>query len=387
MFCKNCGKEINNRTKFCKYCGSELKIGRFLIFQNRIAEWLRNHHKGTIIIVGIVFLIIISIFYEDSSSPKDSYSPSQPQNVSEKQYSPTFLYNQEEITATVVNIFCESALSNEESSGGSGTIIDKDGLILTNSHVIPQDKDNLRVVEEGCVVILPDPVTGQPKDLYLADPIVISGISDKYDLAFMSIYAAYYNEEEQKYAGTYPRQFPAFDDTTRCKNENIQLGEPVRIFGYPEISGGYSLTITDGIVSSFPGEGLIMTSAKVSYGNSGGLAVDRNGCMIGVPSMFSSDENESLGVIISTDLISKFTEEAEQELKKNSNDGVSKEQSKSLLCNGSYWSLCPTGKEFYCPPVGDPFCCDGVVCNNECWTQCPIGQKFICPSIGDAYCY
>jgi len=53
-------------------------------------------------------------------------------------------------------------------------------------------------------------------------------------------------------------------------------------------------------------EGLIITSAKISYGNSGGLAVDQNGCMIGIPSMVIGDENESLGVIISNVLINDF---------------------------------------------------------------------------------
>jgi len=43
---------------------------------------------------------------------------------------------------------------------------------------------------------------------------------------------------------------------------------------------GYSLTVTDGIVSSLSGDGLIYTSAKISHGNSGGLAVDKNGCIL-----------------------------------------------------------------------------------------------------------
>ena len=218
-------------------------------------------------------------------------------------------YNQNEIVSSVVNIFCPSTESDEESSGGSGTIIDEDGLILTNSHIIPQDEQYLHVDETGCFVVLPDPATGQPGDVYLANPIVLPGVSDTYDLAYMSVYAAYYDTDTGEYAGVYPRKFPTFDDTTRCRNENVQLGEPVRIFGYPAISGGYSLTITDGVVSSFPGDGLIITSAKISHGNSGGLAVDRYGCMIGVPSLVSSDEAESLGVIYSMDLVWQFYDE------------------------------------------------------------------------------
>jgi len=56
----------------------------------------------------------------------------------------------------------------------------------------------------------------------------------------------------------------------------------------------------------FLDEGLIITSAKISHGNSGGLAVDQYGCRIGIPAMVTGDENESLGVIISNDLIFEF---------------------------------------------------------------------------------
>lgn len=381
MFCRNCGQVAESGQKFCKNCGQELKLGKFLI----LTQWFKYHRKGILIIIGvIIFFVIASIFSEDYS-PRDSYSPTLSESVSIKQYSPNPSYNQEEITSTIVNIFCSSTWPDEGGSGGSGTIIDKKGLILTNSHIIPQDSVNLHVGEEGCLVVLPDPKTGLPQDFYLADPIVIHEISDKYDLAFMSIYAAYYDEEEQKYDGVYPREFPTFDDSKRCKQESIKLGESVRIFGYPTISGGYSLTITDGVVSSFLGGGLITTSAKISHGNSGGLVVDENGCMIGIPSMVSSDEYESLGVIISNDLILEFVEELEVYI----DQYLLEEPPESPWCNGKYWSPCPRGQKFYCPTVGDPICCisDALFCNGECWTSCPIGQRFICPSFGDPYCY
>jgi putative serine protease PepD len=246
--------------------------------------------------LGIIAILVITSVYSKSYFSSDFSSP---QNN---------LYNQEEIASSVVNIYCESTQSSEESSGGSGTIIHEDGIILTNSHIIPQDATSLHVGEKGCLVVLPDPINGQPSDIYWARPVVIPGLSDEYDLAIMSINSAYYDDKAQGYAGVYPRRFPVFDDTARCMNKKVQLGESVRIFGYPAISGGYSLTITDGVVSSLPGNGLIVTSAKVSHGNSGGLAVDRQGCMIGVPSMVSSDENESLGVIISMDLVNEFAE-------------------------------------------------------------------------------
>lgn len=297
MYCTNCGNQQSNIHQFCTNCGGKL-----------IKTLPQPKNKKSLpIIIGVIlgFLVIVYIWnwligYED-----------EPAIASPSNFSQTFNFNQVEVVASVVNIFCSSSISDEYSSGGSGTILSEDGLILTNSHIIPQDEEHILTSEYGCLVVLPDPITGYPDELFWAEPIVIPELSDEYDLAFMQIYDAYYDEEDQEYAGTYPRDFPAFDDTNRCLDEDFQLGEPVRIFGYPTIGGGNSLTITDGVLSSFLGDGLITTSAKIGQGNSGGLAVDRNGCMIGVPSMVSFDEHESLGVIISTPLMYEFLDELE----------------------------------------------------------------------------
>jgi len=277
----------------------ERKYGNKLVRSN-FGVW------NWIIVVTVVIVLTFAIFSEDTTTDTTSTSPTNT--------SITKAYNQEEITSSVVNIFCPSIVEGEEGTGGSGTIITEEGIILTNSHIIPQNEKYINVDEKGCLVILPNPSTGQPKEMYWATPIVLPEISDTYDLAYLSIYAAYYDEESKEYQGTYPRTFPAFDDSSRCVDENVKLGEKVTIFGYPSLSGGYSLTVTDGLVSSFPGEGLIVTSAKISEGNSGGLAVDEKGCMLGIPSMISYDETESLGVIISSDLIIKFSDEVSKYL-------------------------------------------------------------------------
>ena len=297
MYCKNCGTNVKTGSKFCQNCGQEVKIGRFTILRTRFFDWLKEHKKGLLIFAGVVLVFVIISAYEDSSTNQTTTNYPAVQTTS---------YNQNNIVTSVVNILCPSTQSDDESSGGSGTIISEDGLILTNSHIIPQDKKYIHVDEVGCLVVLPDPTTGQPDGIYLAHPIVLPGISDNYDLAYMNIYAAYYDTDTGEYKGTYPRKFPFVDTATQC---TAKLGEPIRIFGYPALSGGYSLTITDGVFSSFPGDGLIVTSAKISHGNSGGLAVDKNGCMVGVPSMVSSDESESLGVIYSMDLVRQFDDE------------------------------------------------------------------------------
>ena len=286
MFCKHCGNELISGNKYCTKCGNETQIVQ-------VKKQGSFFSKKRLIIFCICILVVFLFFYNSSSKP-------------------TTDQRDQNIASTVVNIICEGASGKDEDiSGGSGTIITASGLVLTNSHIIPQG-ENLSLNEKSCMVTLPDPTTGASKEIYYAKPLVIPDISEKYDLAFLQIDDVYYDEEEGKAYGEYPKQFLAYDSSLYCKNEDIKLGETVRIYGYPTISGGYALTITDGIVSSLlPDEGLIITSAKISHGNSGGLAVDKNGCRIGIPSMVSGDEYESLGVIISNNLISDFTEEVD----------------------------------------------------------------------------
>lgn len=300
MQCSNCGFSNSSGSNFCKECGQKL-IAKW-------HGWFSRHRNKFFAIIG--FFLFIALFGSQDTSTSSLPETTPTVTIAPTKAVPTVKpFDQKLVTSSVVNIFCSSTEGEDESTGGSGTIIDDEGLILTNSHIIPQDDKDVQVDKTGCLVVLPDPVTGLAKDIYLANPIVIPNISDKYDLAYMSIYAAYYDEEEKEYIGKYPRKFPVFDDTDRCSNESVKLGESVRIFGYPAISGGYSLTVTDGIVSSFSRDGLIYTSAKISHGNSGGIAIDSKGCMIGVPSFVSTDENSSLGIIIPTNLISEFSDE------------------------------------------------------------------------------
>jgi hypothetical protein len=248
MFCKHCGKEITDNTKFCTQCGKENVVHKLPqkreIFTRKRILW----GVGGLVILTVIAIVI----YIPSTS------------------APTSISKDEDIASSVVNIYCQGK-TDEESSGGSGTILTEGGLVLTNAHIIPENDTE----EASCLVILPDPTTGSPNEIYIAYPIVIPELSEQYDLAFVQVHDVFYDQEEGKAYGEYPKTFPAYESDRYCKNENVRLGESVRVYGYPAISGGYALTITDGVVSSLlPDEGLIFTSAKISHGNSGGLAVD-----------------------------------------------------------------------------------------------------------------
>lgn len=258
------------------------------------------------IVVIVVAIILYAIYAGDTSSSSTSTVTPEPTPVVQT-------YDQSKIVSSVVNILCPSIYGESESTGGSGTIITDDGVILTNAHIIPHNKRNTLVKDDGCIVTIPDPKTGQIVEIYYANPIVLPEISDNYDLAYLKIYKAVYDDKTGKTWGTYPKKF----DALSCLDGKVDLGDSVRIFGYPAISGdGLSLTVTDGIVSSLPGDGTIVTSAKINHGNSGGLAVNSQGCMIGVPSAFTSDDAGSLGIIYSMDTINSFSSEVSDYLNK-----------------------------------------------------------------------
>lgn len=284
MFCKNCGKQVKSINRFCNNCGQEIKISKFDILKNKSIFIVRNHKR--LIISLMVAFIIIAIFVSMESKQKfDS------KNNIVRESASDIGYDQNKIALSVVNIFCD----NDE--GGSGTIISEEGLILTNNHVIANSAN--------CLVILPDETTGRPAEMYKSEPIIIPDLSEEYDLAGLIINDSF-TDEDGKTWGTYPTVFSSFPISDNCINYSPSLGENVIIYGYPVTSGGYNLTITDGIISSLNDDGTILTSAKIDSGNSGGLAVNQNGCFVGVPSAVVNGDYQNLGVIIPQILIDEF---------------------------------------------------------------------------------
>jgi len=182
--------------------------------------------------------------------------------------------------------------------GGSGTIFSEDGIVLTNNHVIAG--------ASSCSITLPDTTTGTIKEIYRAEPIIIPNLSKQYDIAYLKIYDVY-TDTDGKAWGKYPTNFPAFIAPSGCDKYTPHLGDSVRIYGYPVTSGGYNLTITDGIISSFDDNNNILTTAQIDSGNSGGLAVSQNGCFLGIPSAVVSGNYQNLGIIIPSSIVDQFS--------------------------------------------------------------------------------
>lgn len=79
-------------------------------------------------------------------------------------------------------------------------------------------------------------------------------------------------------------------------SDSVHVGDTINIFGFPAI-GGNTITFTKGIVSGFSSEdqlgdrAWIKTDATISGGNSGGLAADANGHIIGVPTIAAASRD------------------------------------------------------------------------------------------------
>jgi S1-C subfamily serine protease len=154
-----------------------------------------------------------------------------------------------------------------QDGAGSGFIIDKDGHVLTNYHVIAE----ARQVE----------VTLHNRKKYKA---TIVGEDRSHDLAVLLIKA------------------PDLTPMTLGDSKNLQVGQKVYAIGNPF---GLSGTLTRGIVSSIRSvqepDGMtideaIQTDAAINPGNSGGPLLNWHGEVIGINTMIASSVGQSAGI-------------------------------------------------------------------------------------------
>ena len=314
MYCKNCGTEFKNENKFCTNCGydrgnqykghSPNKIVEKEKFNQKITDV--GKWKAIAIIIGFIAVIFILALLFSNRTNISSIT-----NIGNAQ--------------SVVNIVCD------DGSGGSGTIFTAEGMVITNNHVVAD--------ATSCLVTIPDVATGQAVEIYKGEPSIVSVLSEKYDIAGVQITDPY-TDSDGKTWGTYSKTFSPFvlPDTCDTKKPS-QLGDQVKIYGYPVTSGGYNLTVTDGIISSFADDGNILTSAQIDSGNSGGLAIDQDGCWLGIPSAVVSGDYQNLGVIIPSYTVVEFADAvlSEPEITTtNPNTITTPKKTSNQICKDTY---------------------------------------------------
>ena len=167
---------------------------------------------------------------------------------------------------------------------GSGFVISKDGIILTNNHVVEDAKE--------ITVTLTD------KSEYKAK---VLGRDPKTDLAVIKI--------EPK------RSLPV---ANLGDSDSLQVGDWVMAIGNPF---GLSNTVTAGIVSakgrslgSGPYDDFIQTDASINPGNSGGPLFNESGEVVGISSAIFSQNGGNIGIgfAIPINLAKKLVPELEE---------------------------------------------------------------------------
>jgi S1-C subfamily serine protease len=183
-------------------------------------------------------------------------------------------------------------------SSGSGTVITKDGWIVTNFHVA-FDYESGKPHDKLAIGFTKNPKE-KPELTCLADPD--SGLYDrKLDIAVIK--CAQDMKGDPLPAKTTFKPIPMGD------SETVEIGDELYVIGYPGV-GGETINFTSGKVSGFIGEdgqtagdSWLKTEADLAPGNSGGACVNKKGELIGIPTQIHFGNENRGGYVPKINLI------------------------------------------------------------------------------------
>ena len=157
-------------------------------------------------------------------------------------------------------------------ASGSGFVIDNDGYIVTNDHVVAESNSyQVRIGDKGSLI-----------------PARLVGADASTDLALLKVD---------------PAQAGELHPLALANAGDVQVGDTVIAIGSPF---GLQSTLTSGIVSALgraiqsPNgqtiSGALQTDAAINPGNSGGPLIDTNGDVVGVNAQIASQSGGNTGV-------------------------------------------------------------------------------------------
>lgn len=180
---------------------------------------------------------------------------------------------------------------------GSGVFINDSGLILTNSHVVDvQDDFDNSSRSTAYQICLPQNTADEPDCSYLADLVAIN---KDLDMAILQL---------KPINGLSSMAKMPFLNLNL--SDTAQINDEITAIGYPGIGNG-SITVTKGVMSGKTekyNKKWIKTDAVISFGSSGGAAIDKNGQLIGITSAGHADYLGSLGYLINIASINTWLE-------------------------------------------------------------------------------
>lgn len=185
-----------------------------------------------------------------------------------KELTPRDIY--EQASPAVVMVMGHSD-NGKSGSGGTGSIIQSDGVVLTNAHVVIEERTG-KPYSRVSVFLKPPRVTGDSRtDLSRMMRARVMAYSTPLDLALLKIESP-------------PSPLPvvAFAEASQG-----HIGDRVVAIGHPEQGGLW--TLTTGVISAevdnfngVKGKHVFQTEAGLNRGNSGGPLLDSDGRMIAI---------------------------------------------------------------------------------------------------------
>lgn len=188
--------------------------------------------------------------------------------------------------------------SSQQESAGTGIIINSDGLILTNRHVVPSGTTSVSVTLSDGTELKNVKVVGRTSD------------SDSLDVAFLKITDAQGHKLTPAAIGD---------------SSQVQVGDSVVAIG--NALGQFQNTVTSGIISGYGRsvqagdssgtqasenlDDLFQTDAAINEGNSGGPLVNLNGQVIGINTAIASN-SQSVGFAIPINDVTGLIKQVEQ---------------------------------------------------------------------------
>jgi len=199
-----------------------------------------------------------------------------------KELSPREIYEQASPAVVMVMGYADGG---RKGSGGTGSIIQSDGLVLTNAHVVLEEQTG-KPFAHLSVFLKPARVTGESKrDLSRMVRAKVVAYSQPLDLALLRLDGV-------------TEALPVVDVS---ESGRARIGDRVVAIGHPEQGGLW--TLTTGVISAevdnfngVKGKQVFQTETGLNRGNSGGPLLDGEGRMIGVNTAIARVASDGLPI-------------------------------------------------------------------------------------------